>query len=230
MITKDVAEYLSRVHERKLESVTELSESGKGISLVNDERQMYNFDKITEMISGKREAPNSADAMLVTNRQILFTEFKSGFVKKINKRNFDYKRMDCPDKPSIICRPYANLFIENQNMENEQLLDSLKLKAIESYVTLEKQILPLCEEKIIGKALRCVFGVVIDVPNDKEEDILNELAEVKDDESENTIAQIRQSLKRLSGNKCTNGETYLYDEIKVFSPYEFKKYLDGIAV
>ena len=115
-------------------------------------------------------------------------------------------------------------------MENEQLLDSLKLKAIESYITLKKQILPLCMDKTTGKALRCVFGVVIDVPNDKEEDILNELAEVKDDESENTIAQIRQSLKRLSGNKCTNGETYLYDEIKVFSPYEFKKYLDGIAV
>lgn len=230
MITKDVAEYLSRVYERELESVTELSESGKGISLVNDERQMYNFDKITEQISGKHEAPNSADAMLVTNRQILFTEFKSGFVKKINKKNFDYKRMDCPDEPSKTCKPYADLFIEKQNMENEQLLDSLKLKAIESYTTLEKQILPLCKDKTIGKAVRCVYGVVIDVPNDKEEDILNQLAELKDEESENAIAQIRQSLRRLSGNKCVNNETYLYDEIKVFSPYEFKKYLDGIAV
>ena len=87
MITKDIKSYLTDKYDAYLESVSELSKNDKGKVLVDDERKLYNFDKITEVIFPGNK-PESADAIYATNKRIFLVEFKSGFKKKITKKKF----------------------------------------------------------------------------------------------------------------------------------------------
>ena len=46
MITKDIGSYMSAAYNADLKSITELSESKKGISLISDERKLYDYDEM----------------------------------------------------------------------------------------------------------------------------------------------------------------------------------------
>lgn len=218
MVAKDVKSYLVSNCDEYLETISELSRSDAGKVLVKDERKLYNYDKVTKEFYSTK-TPDSVDAIYATNRKVFFVEFKSGFKKKISKENFDKSLMTCPDDDVKYCKAYATLFFKIQEKENEILRYSIHMKAIESYMTFIKEIEPNSQDDEKTKLL--VFCVVIDDYVESMEDILTGLAKKPSDT--NTITSLRQSLSRFRKN---GRKDYYYDEINVFSPHEFKVFID----
>lgn len=223
MISKDLYSYITNAFVDDLESISVLSRSTQGKVLVDDSRKLYNFDKITEHVYNNIKVPSSADSLLVTNKIVLLTEFKSGFKRKISKESIDYTKLTCPSDETKICSDYGDLLIEKGKLETEELIDSIKFKAIESYITLEKMLFPLCGSS--SRKLRIVFCVVIDDYVDNMEDSLLELAEATS--SNNTYTSVKESLSRLVNVKTQDMEDLYYDEVKVLSPYEYKMYISS---
>ena len=89
MIQKDLCNYITSEFSDYLEPIFLLSKSTEGKVLVKDERKLYNFDKITEKVYNNLKVPSSADALFATSKELLFTEFKSGFKRKISEETID---------------------------------------------------------------------------------------------------------------------------------------------
>lgn len=228
MIKKDVSSYISENFADNSESVSMLSKSEKGNSLVSDETKLYDFDRITKKIYGSEKCPTSADALLVTDKILLLTEFKSGFKRKISQETLNYEWLTCPDDGTKVCKDYAKLLIDKGKLEINELLDSIKFKAVESYMTLEKKIMPSCKEFFDGRRLRAIFCVVIDDYVDSMEDTLAELAEKQP--SNNMFDRVKSALVRFVNLKSSDGTDYYYDEVKILSPYEYKSYINSMMV
>ena len=103
MIQKDLYTYITNNFTDDLEPISSLSKSTQGKVLVNDNRCLYNFDKITEKVYNYTKIPSSADSLLVTDKVILLTEFKSGFKRKISRENIDDDKLICPDDTTKVC-------------------------------------------------------------------------------------------------------------------------------
>lgn len=215
MITKDIESYLASNYSDYRKTVSELSRSDEGKVLVKDERKLYCFDDITEALYPQK-TPDSVDAVYATNKKVFFVEYKSGFKKKISKSNFNKKLMSCYDDEEKYCEAYAKLFFKNQKNEDEILRHSIHFKAVESYITFIKEIIPKCEEDESQRSKLLIYCVVIDDYVENMEDILNDLA--KKSSETNTMESIRKSLSRF--RKAENKD-YYYDDIKVLSPHEF---------
>lgn len=225
MIQKDLCNYITSEFSDYLEPISLLSKSTEGKVLVKDERKLYNFDKITEKVYNNLKVPSSADALFATSKELLFTEFKSGFKRKISEETIDYNKLTCPDDNTKICKDYAKLLIDKGKLETKELLDSLKFKAIESFVTLEKKLFAFCPASVPeNKHIKVIFCVVIDDYIDSMEDTLTELADKPS--ASNTLTNVRASLSRFVGLKTSDGQDYFYDEIKVLSPYEYTQYIN----
>lgn len=222
MNTEEIRTYLFQQYGDYLEPISRLSESTKGKILVSDHRELFNFDKISEKIYSSKK-PSSADSIYISENAVILIEFKSGFKKIITKKSFDISKITCPDDGAKPCYEYAKLLFQKQRCESNELLDSIRLKAIESYITLEKEILPFCNnsQDIPTRKRRFIFCTVVDDYIDSMEDTLNELSGKNSDN--NTITSIKNALSRLILHK-----NYYYTEIKVFSPYEFIQYLNEI--
>ena len=149
-------------------------------------------------------------------------------LRKISRENIDDDKLICPHDTAKVCKDYGNLLIAKGNLETRELLDSIKFKAIESYVTLEKKFFLLCSTLSHDNKLRVIFCVVIDDYVDSMEDSLLELANVSS--ASNSFTDIKSSLFRFVNLKTQNNEDFYYDEIKVLSPYEYQQYLSSYIV
>ncbi len=118
--------------------------------------------------------------------------------------------------------------MDKGNLETAELLDSIKFKAIESYLTLEKKLLPLCMDFPNDKRVRVIFCEVIDDYVDSMEDTLAELA--RKPSASNTLTIIKAALSRFINLKTSDNKDYFYDEIKVCSPYEYTRYISQFTV
>lgn len=218
MITKDIKSYLANNYSEYLESISELSKICGDKSLVKDNRKLYNFDKITQKIYEKN-LPQSVDSVYASSKKIFFIEYKTGFKKKINRNNFDKERMKCPYIGKY-CKDYGKLFFRNQTNEDTILRNSLQLKAIESYTTFMEQIVSKSreDENHIRKSL--IYCVVVDDYVSHMENILDMLADRKSDT--NIIEGLKKSLSRF---QKTENKDYYFDEIKVFSPHDFREFV-----
>ena len=114
---------------------------------------------------------------------------------------------------------YWKLFFKNQTNSIKELISSIRFKAIESYITMEKKIFPDCSN--IDVSIPIKLTVVIDENEiDNIEDTYAELAgnvETKD----NCFQQIRNSLKRLKRQKSADKADYYYDSIDVISAQDY---------
>lgn len=146
MITKDLKSYADVNWSRHLKTLTELSRSGNDNpkSLIERDQKLYCFDDICSEIFSSGKISESADAILVTRKTVELIEFKTGFKKRITKNNFDSEKAKC-EQTNQICNEYWKLFFNNQDRDAKELITSIRNKAIESYVTLEKKILPECD-------------------------------------------------------------------------------------
>lgn len=194
--------------------------------MVTGDELLFHFDKISEALYTQGKAPTSADGLEVTSRGVEFIEFKSGFKRKITKNNFDEKQGWCEDGKKV-CAWYWDLFFKEQEKEIAELISSIRFKAIESYITLEKHVFPKCQHSGVHIPLK--FVVVIDEDEiDNMEDTLAGLAgeaDVKD----NHFSAIRSALRRLTGQRDTDGNEYYYDSIEVLSARDYSNHLRLLA-
>lgn len=225
MIYTEINSYISSQYLGYKETISEISKSSGGKILVKDHRKIYNFDSIVDELCAKNK-PASADGLLIGDKCILFIEFKTGFKKKITEKSFDQSKLLCPYDENKICEPYGKILLKKHKLERHELLDSIHLKAVESYIMLEKQLLPH-GAKLKGTNIKLMYCVVIDDYNDSEEDMLYDMTNKKSED--NIITSVKQSLRRYKGCYDANQNSYYYDDIKVFSPYEMICYLDSIA-
>ena len=122
------------------------------------------------------------------------------------------------------CHPYYKIFWENQERKKQELIKSIRLKAIESYILLEKHILLKCDEHPDKKSSKLIFTVVIDDAGI--EGIENTLAELAEEEPNgNNISSIKQALNRLLNRVDANHASYFFDEISVLTAEDFSNLL-----
>lgn len=226
MISKNIFEYLQRCYPSDMKTITELSKrSDSGKSLVCSESKLYDFDKISQGFFDASCCPASIDAIFATMEEVVFVEFKSGFKKTVKKDSLNSEKAKCKEVTSkeYVCTDYWDLFFKNQKNETTILIDSLKLKAVESYFTLEKKVFSNCVELESGRKIPIKYYVVIDEDGiDVMEDTLGALSGVSASEN-NSFENIRKSLKRYINPKDAEDEQYLYQEIYVLSVKEFLK-------
>jgi len=233
MITKDVQAYAISNWGDFLSPITELSKSNKGVSLVQSPVQLYNFDDICKSLFAQGKAPTSADGLEFSGRTVELVEFKSGFKQRITKHNFDPAQGRCPD-PDVnrVCEDYWKLFFKNQKTNISELISSIRNKAVESYVTLEKQVFPHCQDA--GKSIQLKLVVVIDEDEiDSIEDTYSGLAGNTDAENtaakDNHFSAIRSALRRLTNQHDADGNAYFYDCIEVLSVQDYLNKLKLMA-
>ena len=201
-------------------SVTNASKSGSGVPLVESEHVLYHFDAICASMFEGQDSSTSADGLQVEARKIDFVEFKSGFKQKVTKEKFDPAQGACP-KTKEVCSDYWDLFWENQDRKIKELISSIRIKAIESYILLEKHFFPMCESLEGSANAKVNFVVVVDEDGvEGIEDTLAELAGTEPDTG-NHLISIRQSLKRLVNRQDTAGLPYFYDKIEVLSASDY---------
>lgn len=191
-------------------TATQLSKSGKGKSLVKSEFEMFNSDAIISSVC-KPEQPSFVDGVYFSNGNLHLVEFKTGFHQEIRKgqSNFDEEKAKCPHTKSF-CEDYWKQFTERQNRERDILYDSLKLKALETYLFLEKKIGFIKNTSDHGKV---ILNIVIDVNGINGMEIgLSELVD-----KNNPKANIQKSMHRFKKQKDINNNIYCYDEINVYS-------------
>lgn len=211
MTTKCIAEHLEKnwANENYLAPIsvisspdrdsTENEESTKTVSsspLVDSEIKILDFDKITRTLYPKNY-PTSADGIFLTRNskgkinKLYLVEFKGGFYNKTPKKTAEYKK--------------------RRKSETDQLLYSIKSKAVHSYVTLEKRILTCCADS--PHKINLCFMVVIDSGGD---DAYNESG---------ALDSVKSALKHFNLQKDGKGNDYYYNEIIVKTAKSFKKFL-----
>lgn len=234
MIKKDFQRYATQTwqDDSYIKSLSEISRPGsKKAPLIDRSEKVYCFDSICNEIYPENK-PTSADGLFFCNNTAYFVEFKTGYKKIITKDNYCIEQAKCPSNNST-CQEHQKWFFALQNKETEELNQSIKFKAIESYITLEKQILPLCESN--GKKFFIKFYVVIDADDTIEhyENILFGLSEnhkPTKTEKSNIISKLENSLcnYKLKKDKNSPENDYFYDEIKIMTAREFEMFFDGL--
>ena len=219
MIEKDLQKYAEDNWGGYMQSVTELSARDDGAgSLVESGAVMYNFDAITESLSPPGKQPASVDALAVSAKAVDLIEFKTGFRRRITKENYNEDLLRCERISGNVCQEYRDLLFKEQEKEVEVLRAAMRDKAVESYITLEKMILPLCADADVHIPLR-LTAVIDFAPDEGIEDTLAELACAAPDD--NPFTSLRSSLQRLTGLCDAAGERYYFDEISVLSAEDF---------
>ena len=222
MTNKNLPKYIQENWEHHKVTVTVASRNQSGKPLVKSDRTVYNFDTLCDTLFSGRDNPCSADGIQVHGRNVDLIEFKSGFRQVITKKSFDRSKCLCPKfDPPVYCSDYGDLLLKHQDKITAELIDSIKLKAVESYILLEKHFIPLCEEIDGARKVNINYVVVVDADGDDGiEDTLAELAGTEPD-TDNKLIAIRSSLKRFLNRQDANGNSYLYDSIEVLSASDF---------
>lgn len=133
--------------------------------------------------------------------------------------------------PSIIiyARIIKTCFSKSQDKETKELKASIKFKAIESYIMLEKQIFPLCDCDL-ERPYKIELIVVID--EEEIEDYENTLYELSSEkipsnaDKNNIFHSLKESLKNYCDQKDKQSppNDYFYDKIQVLSAKKFEKF------
>lgn len=222
MINKNIIAYLEEKHANHKQPITDISLCLNSRSpMVVNEHQVYNFDIITRELFDSRHLPTSVDGIDIRDDIVELLEFKTGFKQKITKDNFDEEKMKCR-KTNQLCEEYKKLFFDNQERKIKELIASIRMKAIESYITLEKHILPECQDT---EPLLIKLIIVIDAePSEVMEDTLCILAgDHAKCGSDNIFNSVRRALSRLIKVKSVNDLDYFYDDIIVVSVADYEK-------
>ncbi len=233
MTNKDVRAFARENWADKTDTISNISSSssrrveGKKRILVENETLIYSFDDISGIFYSS-DKPDSVDGLFFVKRKVCFVEFKTGFKKVVTRENYpSTMRIPC-DKSE--CEGYRKLFFKNQDNETKIIQNSIKTKALETYITLEKQVFPKCEE--CSKKLNLYLYVVIDEdPIEEMTDILSDLSvgQRKDFQKNTSCSKLRESLKRYIRAKDCDGNEYFYDEIFVMTAVEFNNWINQIS-
>lgn len=207
-----------------LSSFKEMSGGSNGC-LVESQIKAYNFDIIKETLPCKNKL-RSADSLYIKSNSkkdfIFFIEFKTGFEKIINSKNFDERKWKCPNSEDKQCVDGITYFKKSQKLENKELMLSIHLKLIESFLIFEKYVLPNCKsnERCASLNYIAVIDGVNVSPLDAIESIMDDMGGCNSNENE--IESFRNSLKKYI-IKDSEGNNLLFDNIDVVLKEDFDK-------
>lgn len=206
---QQIIDYFDREFSNNKKPVGELSQNKVKSSFFE-----FDFDAISLRVYGyPTNPPTSTDSIRFDAKRntVIFIEFKSGFIDKIGK--IDEEKLSCPYGQDIKCREYAKILKKNRKLEKEDLVKNLRLKAIESYMTFTRMLLPCIEH---APALSYEYQVFIDDGLAEMESVLNKLGRI--DNPDNIFSFLQDSLQRL---KTSPGKPFYFKsvQIKGFSSY-----------
>ena len=173
--------------------------------MITSDIEAYDFDRIVGSLC-KREKLSSADALFVGRKNVLFIEFKTGF----DTKNYNVKS-------------------ETSRVFSELLRKSLRLKACESLIVLEKV---LCngDETDFNK----IYVSVIDGRRDPlgaRSEVLSKKAEQNNAVSEKQ--RIEEELRKKSiliYRRRVDNKNIMFDGVEVIYDTEFDVEISHIAV
>lgn len=213
----DVPNFFSQ--NSSLKSFSILSENKEThVSLVHNETLAYDYETCVGQLF-QRNALKMVDAVYVKNNTIYFIEFKGGFDLNIRLDNFDMNRWYCNDAKRK-CKQAAEIFMENQDHKISELIASVNGKLVETYVTINKLILPMCATG--DYSFRTVYVVVVDEisqPLGAIEETLNALSG-KGMNTINPISKLKDSTRKYSISDA-QGVPVFFDKIDVLNVSEF---------
>lgn len=216
----NITDFLSKYSEKEfLGTFKELSKGSNGI-LVNSEEIGYNFDAISkDLFRGNKL--KSADSIAVKKDTIYFIEFKTGFKKIIDFKNFDFNLWKCKTTGNC-CKDGLHYFQQYHNATLNEMKLSIHLKLIESFFILDKIIIPNCSYSETSYKLKfiAVIDGVNDAPLDMIESGLNSLSKIES--KNNFIDDFKKSLKKYI-IKDSNENNLLFDEVSVLQKEEFDR-------
>lgn len=214
----DIQKYFSQ--NSSLKKFTQLSENkGTHIPLVVNDTLAYDYEECVAPLF-RNEALKMVDAVYVKDNTIFFIEFKGGFVLDIRLDNFDMSRWYCKDAEKT-CEQAVKIFLKNQELKISELISSINGKLLETFVTINSLILPLCDT--CDGTFRTSYVAVVDEmsrPLGAMEEALNDLSEIESN-TINPISNLKASVKkyRLADS---NGENVFFDSIEVWNLDEFR--------
>lgn len=214
-----IQSYLEGKYADTKKSITELSKNDDGKALVKHTNCMYCFDEISASIHGDDNVPTSTDAIFCQGNTIYLVEFKTGFKRRITRENFNNAYAACEHTPNVTCEHFKELIIKVGDLEQEILKDSLKMKALESYMTLEKWIFKECNLERNRVAINLIF--VTDAPSD---DIMMPSSSTSTNAS---LQFLEDSLSRFRIKKDFQKKKHLYDTVQVLSPKTFQNRINS---
>ncbi len=123
------------------------------------------------------------------------------------------------------CTEYGKLFLDIQKSKKEELKRNIRMKVIETYITLEKEIFPQCS--LLANKYTLNLIIVIDGNgNDTDLSILDDLSGKKIVDKGNDFINLKKSLAKYVNNKDCMGNDYYYDTIRIMDPSQFKKFAE----
>lgn len=215
--------YLEENYATFKESASVVAQSDKRAkNLISSDHKLYNFDKISEAIYSTNSKSCSVDGLRVNDGFLEFIEFKTGFLRRLTRENWTPEIGTCDYKKGI-CDEYWKLYWKLDKKEREELIDSIKDKAIESFITYEKHIfLRLSEhDRIPLRLIAVIDGNSID----EYEDVLASLAK-KPTTATNCVSCVRDALNKLRNRSDANDIPYFFDDIVVCTFRDFQEQLD----
>lgn len=218
----DVKTYLNAEFGEHISTISTVSSSDNGNILVDSGKQVYSFDKIKDQLyTGQPQKPSSVDALYFIDDTLELVEFKSGFKKIITEANFDDQQAKCEyNDHGITCKYLLKWSKIINKSQDEVLKRNLKLKAIESYLILDKKIFSECDahpEKVSLKIVIDCNGV----------DAIDELAKTQGNlagnGNESIIDRLKNMLKPYIKKQTSD---YFYSKIDIMYDQSFKKYIE----
>lgn len=227
MIQKNVEKYASENWGTYRKTITECSKpSEKSNPILECDDTIYCFDDICKSMYEEKNLPASVDGINFEKNEIQFIEFKTGFKDKITREGYAKSELAICERTGEICEWYWGEFFKRRDKEKEELISSLKIKALDTYLIFDKRIFPSCDDYPAKKVnLRLIIVLDVD-PLENMEETLEELAG-KEASNENWVRKVKQSLKRFLREKDAQGQDYLYDCVEVYSVQEYYKFLSA---
>lgn len=203
--------------------ISELSKSDNvKCPLIDSDVEIYNFDGIVKSFFNGNPSPASVDGLYFSKSKngntLVLIEFKTGFNQRITKETFDINKCECPNTDrtnQVNCKDYGKILLENQNLKFAELLDSLKLKMVESYLMLKKMFFRPENVSIKKNPIKMIVVIDVNVLETEEKALADLAAKTPND---NKIQAVKNALSRFSSDKYN-----LYQEINVFSAIDFEK-------
>lgn len=217
-------QFIENKYSLFLSPISDLSCNDRN-KFIENNKKLYNFDKMICEFYNEDYKPKSADALyMLDDNTILFVEFKTGYKDKVTIRSLDKNKFcqNCYDNLiRTICNEKFEWFLKHKDLTKEDMKKAIFLKIAESYI--------IFKEKFISKYIsecntnignyKFIFWLVIDAPVNSFPNSFkknNEKSTLKD--INNIFTDMKKSMKRF----CDKENSSYYDEILVLNPHEFE--------
>ncbi|MFI3163820.1 MAG: hypothetical protein R3Y65_05230 [Bacillota bacterium] len=239
-ITNDVETYLKTKYSNIQKTLTDCSrrDDGDKTPLIISNYDAICYDDVAKAVCASNNIWATADALIFDRSgkkdEVIFMEFKSGFLDQISKDDMKAKWIKCPEDESKCCQAlndlkdeYIGVFYKKRKIEKEELVLSVKQKIHESIKLFEVFIDshgPLSVKPIKSKFILVCDTYYLVPPTESHMNIgqmLSQNAAVSGKRKKmNETKSIRKSFDRYK-QKDSEENAYFFDDVDVWNTDDF---------